>query len=72
MQVETFKRPGSKIGDGGGLWLVCRRGGNKNWQFRYTIDGREQAIGLGSVRDVSLAEARERVDACSTARTPKR
>jgi integrase len=58
-QVETFNRPGGKIGDGGGLWLHCRREGDRSWLFRYTIDGKEQAVGLGSVRDVSLAEARE-------------
>ena len=50
-------QPG-KYGDGGGLWLVCKEGGNASWVFRYTLDGRRREMGLGSVAAVGLAEAR--------------
>jgi integrase len=51
--------------DGGGLYLIVRRRGKdpeKVWQFRYKRGPRgavrEMTIGLGRVRDVSLANAR--------------
>ena len=50
-------QPG-KYGDGGGLWLVCKEGGNTSWVYRYTLDGRRREMGLGSVAAVGLAEAR--------------
>jgi hypothetical protein len=46
--------------DGGGLYLQVSASGNKSWLFRYSIDGRARATGLGPVELVSLAEARER------------
>ena len=60
-----------RIGDGAGLYLVIDQAGAKGtaakrWQCRVTVrsfeGGRGQAvvIGLGNVRDVSLAAARER------------
>jgi hypothetical protein len=33
---------------------------NKSWIFRYMVDGRARAMGLGSTRTVTLAGARER------------
>lgn len=43
--------------DGYGLYLrVAGRG--KSWIFRYTSSGKLRDMGLGSLRDVSLAEAR--------------
>jgi Arm domain-containing DNA-binding protein len=35
-------------GDGGGLWLQVGPTGTKAWLFRYMIDGRARAMGLGS------------------------
>jgi integrase len=50
--------------DGGGLYLVTSAGTNgavnKSWIFRYADDGRERQMGLGSARDITLAEAREK------------
>ncbi|MFO1097072.1 MAG: tyrosine-type recombinase/integrase [Xanthobacteraceae bacterium] len=46
--------------DGGGLYLQVARGGSKSWLFRYKLDGRSRWHGLGSLRDVSLEEAREK------------
>jgi integrase len=56
--VEQAKRPGY-YGDGGGLVLRVAEGGSKVWLFRYKTQGRVREMGLGPIRDVSLAEARE-------------
>jgi len=65
--VEQLKRPGF-YGDGGGLVLRVADGGNKGWLFRYKTNGRVREMGLGPVRDVSLAEARERAREARTLR----
>jgi hypothetical protein len=46
--------------DGGGLYLQVAKGGSKSWLFRYKLCGRTHWHGLGSLRDVSLEEAREK------------
>jgi Phage integrase family/Arm DNA-binding domain len=49
--------------DGGGLWLqVSGNGANKSWYFRYEVSGRkppERRMGLGSLNDVTLKQARD-------------
>jgi hypothetical protein len=46
--------------DGGGLYLQVAGGGqHKSWVFRYTIDGRERRMGLGSYDDIRLDAVRE-------------
>lgn len=49
---------------GGGLYLEVRdaRGGDKrrSWLFRYQMDGKRRAQGLGSYPEISLADARQR------------
>ena len=50
--------------DGGGLYLQVSPTGAKSWIFRFAQAGRERAMGLGSVQDVSLAEAREKAIEC--------
>ena len=45
--------------DGGGLSLVIRPD-RKAWSFRYTWKGKEEYLGFGSAKSVSLAEAREK------------
>ena len=53
--------------DGGGLYLqvskVVERT-TKAWVFRYMIDGEARHMGLGSVSDFNLAEARDRARDC--------
>lgn len=44
--------------DGRGLYLQIHTGGSKSWIYRYTIDGRVRAMGLGPTHLVSLATAR--------------
>jgi integrase len=62
-KVETLKKPGMHS-DGGGLYLQVTRGSDgtprKSWLFRYAVGGRERQMGLGTLRDVPLSEARDR------------
>ena len=46
--------------DGNGLYLVVKPTGTRSWIQRIAIRRRRRDIGLGSVRLVSLAEAREK------------
>jgi integrase len=60
----TFKRLGLGLhSDGGNLYLQVSDGTNfqrrRSWIFRYTLSGRKRRdMGLGSVNDVGLTEAR--------------
>jgi integrase len=56
--VDQAKVPGY-YGDGGGLVLRIAESGSKVWLYRYKTHGRVREMGLGPIRDVSLAEARE-------------
>lgn len=60
--VAAAREPGY-VGDGAGLWLQTSPAGTKSWVFRFTLHGRAREAGLGSVNDVSLADARERARA---------
>ncbi|KAB2883688.1 MAG: DUF4102 domain-containing protein [Albidovulum sp.] len=51
-----------KYADGGGLWLHKRDDGGGQWFLRVTVHGRRREMGLGSVSEVSLKEAREAAD----------
>jgi integrase len=44
--------------DGRGLYLQVHTGGSKSWIYRYTLNGRIRAMGLGPTHLVSLAQAR--------------
>lgn len=57
-RVQTLTEPG-RYADGGGLYLVVDERGNKRWVFRYRFRGSRKDMGLGPLRDVSLAAARE-------------
>jgi len=52
------------IGDGSGLWLRISAGGSRGWIFRFMLAGRSREMGLGSVEDITLAEARELAREC--------
>src|SRR5690349_11363336 len=58
LKVQRLNTAG-RYGDGSGLWLQVRDAEHKSWLFRYTFSGRAREMGLGPVRDVTLAEARE-------------
>lgn len=51
-------------GDGDGLYLQISKKGHKSWIFRYMINKRSRAMGLGSVDIVSLSEARIKAIEC--------
>jgi integrase len=55
-----------KFSDGGGLWLYKRGEGAGQWVLRYTLHGRRREMGLGSVQQVSLKEARDAADSWRT------
>jgi integrase len=63
VKVRALTAPG-RYGDGKGLWLQVRDAQHRSWLFRFKLFGRERAMGLGPVEDVTLAEAREEADAC--------
>lgn len=48
--------------DGRGLMLLVRPSGARSWILRLQVNGRRRDFGLGSLADVSLAEAREKAD----------
>ncbi|MFP3272229.1 MAG: integrase arm-type DNA-binding domain-containing protein [Paraburkholderia sp.] len=50
--------------DGGGLYLQVSRAGARSWVYRYRHEGRLREMGLGGLRCVSLADARERAQGC--------
>src|SRR5438270_8795436 len=52
-------RPGLHA-DGGGLYLHVAQGGTKTWAYRYRQGGRQHVLGLGSIRALSLADARRK------------
>ena len=51
--------PAGMHGDGDGLWLQVTPSGARSWVFRFTLFGRAREAGLGSLKTVSLEEARE-------------
>lgn len=62
LDVSRQITPG-KYPDGGGLYLIVAGPASRNWSYRYWIGGKERWHGLGSLKDVSLAEARLKRDA---------
>jgi integrase len=63
LMVARVVAPGDYC-DGAGLWLQVTPSGSKSWIFRFTIAGRRFHMGLGSLRDVPLAQARELARDC--------
>src|ERR1700687_4008396 len=62
LDVERETRPG-KYFDGDGLYLVVKGATSRNWIYRFRKDGKERWLGLGSLKDVSLKNARMARDA---------
>jgi integrase len=58
--VAAERRPGYYC-DGFGLYLAVGES-SKSWVFRYRFAGKRHDMGLGSVRDVPLVEARDTVN----------
>ena len=64
--IDKLTRPGA-YADGGGLYVQIRSTGTKSWVFRYMLNLRRREMGLGSLRAISLAQAREKAAACRRA-----
>ena len=59
--VERTKKPGRyRCGLVKGLLLQVTASGAKSWVLRYELNGRERWLGLGSVADFGLKDARDR------------
>jgi integrase len=58
-QVQKLTLPGM-YSDGAGLYLQVTSVGAKSWILRYSLRGRAREMGLGSLRKVSIAEARRK------------
>ncbi|HSF12106.1 MAG TPA: integrase arm-type DNA-binding domain-containing protein [Erythrobacter sp.] len=56
-QAAKLKAQG-RHSDGGGLYLFIDDSGRRRWIFMYTRAGKRTELGLGSARDLSLANAR--------------
>ena len=57
--VKASRKPG-RYGDGDGLFLAVSKSGSASWVVRVQKAGRRRDIGIGSVKKVSLAAAREK------------
>jgi len=57
-QVRALTKPGLHA-DGNGLYLAIGPTGTKKWVLRAVVNGKRRDFGLGSVRLVTLARARE-------------
>ena len=63
-RLRTLTKPGA-YGDGAGLYLQVRGPEQRSWRYRFKLNGEAHLMGLGTLADVSLAEAR---DAAAAAR----
>lgn len=55
-QIRNAK-PGPKdykLGDGNGLYLIIAASGGKRWRMKYTIQGKERVLSIGTYPDVPL------------------
>lgn len=57
--VFVKNAPPGKHSDGAGLWLIKRTDGGAQWVLRVSLGGKRREMGLGSLIEVSLKEARE-------------
>jgi len=55
--IGSLTKPG-RHSDGNGLYLKIAPGGSKSWVFMATNEGQKREVGLGSIKDITLAQAR--------------
>ncbi|MCY4414949.1 MAG: tyrosine-type recombinase/integrase [Chloroflexi bacterium] len=65
-RVREITKPGHHA-DGGGLYLTVAATGTKSWTLRTTVGGTRVMRGLGSVKKLTLAQARKSAIANKTA-----
>jgi integrase len=63
IKVQKIKTPGLHA-DGAGLYLQVTGNDAKSWIFRYSLQSKAREMGLGSLRKVSLADARRKAAEC--------
>ncbi len=67
-QLEVINAKVGMHADGGGLYLQVTKTAsgqlNKSWLYRYAVGGRERQMGLGSLTEVKLADARQKAAEC--------
>ncbi|MEO8722715.1 MAG: integrase arm-type DNA-binding domain-containing protein [Sphingobium sp.] len=66
MALTSLKVKNAKAGrhaDGHGLYLLVKDSGASSWVFRMQVKGVRRDFGLGSLRDVSLSDARSAASA---------
>jgi len=61
LSIKSINSVG-KHADGRGLYLQVSKWGTKSWIFRYQLNGRRREMGLGSISDLSLSEARKEIE----------
>ncbi|UPL08356.1 Putative prophage CPS-53 integrase [Pseudomonas sp. IsoF] len=59
--VERLLRSGEKAmhSDGQGLYLKVSAMGSGSWIYRFKLNGRSRDMGLGTVDDITLVQARD-------------
>jgi integrase len=62
-KIQKTKAPGL-YPDGAGLYLQVTSETAKSWLLRYSVRGKAREMGLGSLRKVSLAQARRKAADC--------
>ena len=63
LKVVHAREPGM-LADGDGLYLQVSNASSKSWIFRYRLNGKTREMGLGPLKGVSLAAAREKARGC--------
>lgn len=51
-----------KLFDGGGLFMLVKKNGGKLWRLKYSFEGKEKLLSLGTYPTTSLLEARAKRD----------
>jgi integrase len=64
IKVEKIRTPGM-YADGAGLYLQVTGKKAKSWILRFSLRGKAREMGLGSLRKVSLADARRKAAECN-------
>lgn len=67
LKIKQNLKPGM-YADGLGLYLKVRDGNSKSWIYRYRTKGKLRDMGLGPLHTISLAEARDKAEACRALR----
>ncbi len=62
-KVRTLTEPG-RHSDGAGLYLIVDPGGARRWAFLFRQNGKLREMGLGGLKAVPLATARELAAEC--------